>query len=183
MVPEPFPWGPLLAAIGIVASLGFNVFNYVRTSTIRRDSISLDEFRRLRIPVDAALLDIRNERANLSSLEASDAEVDEWEKLVAAEQAKVVASHEKLLLVLEDLDVSAFADGENWSYLTLDEWDRFSDSLDAAYTPGRTIEMRKQALSAAAVSLDRLVVVVKKRIDHEINERIDSKKGSTDLRP
>jgi hypothetical protein len=168
---DGIPW--LLTAIGIIASLAWNWFNYTRTTklqkTLRGETVRLEEFRRVRTPIDAALTEMRAEMEVLKALARSGAKLAEIKESAATAQKAITAKYLKLQIALEDADSSQFAEGADWLPPVEIIWDTAISQLDAVYAKNaKEIEVQA-ALSDSCTTLSELTRQVGKRIDTEVN--------------
>src|SRR2546423_12043289 len=93
------------AAIGgIVVNFGLNIFNIRRTNKLRSDTLRLDEFKRLRGPVDTTYAAIRDHRNTLRSLEASGSSAIKVRKEISDCNKALAETYNSLCDALIDLN-------------------------------------------------------------------------------
>ncbi len=164
------PWG--VAICGTAINLAWNYSNYRMTTglqrKIRSETIALEEFRRVRIPIDAALGELVNQKASLASLSASSVAIDEWRKQIGDAQVTIVEAYERLDSALSRADASRFAQGEDWRKPIEIIWDDFSTAINGAYNPIKKDVEARAVPAAAAEKLQEIITAVERRIDREL---------------
>jgi hypothetical protein len=157
------------AAIGgIVLNLVLNIFNLRRTSKLRSDTLRLEEFKRLRAPVDAAYAAIRDHRNTLRSLEASGSSVTKVRKDVSECNKALAESYNSLCDALADLDRSKLIHGTDWISGVSDQWDQIVAAFDGAYVREKNLSAMKEAIRKIIVRIDNLLKLLHSRLDAEI---------------
>lgn len=166
------PWA--VALTGTAVSLVWNFVNYRMTTglqrRIRRETIALEEFRRIRVSIDAATGELANQRAALASLSGSAVGLDEWRTQVGEAQKTVVETYQRLSSALERANKSSFAKGEDWLRLVDPIWDDFSTVIDGAYNPTRREAEVRSVPAKAADKIGELVMTVEARLDRELQD-------------
>jgi hypothetical protein len=158
-----------VAAIGGIAiNLIFNTVNYFRTSKVRSETLRLDEFKRLRGPVDAALTAIKGHRSTLRSLEASGSSAIKVTKAIADCNKALSESYNSLCDALSDLDRSRFVQGKDWSSVASEAWEEIGEAFDRAYVRGKDIVGLKDAIRKIIAKIDNLLQAINKRLDSQI---------------
>ena len=164
------PWG--VAIVGTLVNLGWNFSNYRMTTglqrRIRRETIELEEFRRIRIPIDLALGELANQKASLTSLSGSAVAIDEWRKQIGDAQVTIVDAYERLESALGRADASRFAKGEDWRKPIELIWDEFSTVINGAYNPIKKDAEARLVPATAAEKLQNIISAVEQRIDREL---------------
>lgn len=164
------PW--FVAIVGTVVNLLWNFSNYRITTglqrRIRRETIALEEFRRVRVPIDAALGDLTNQKATLISLSGSGVAIEEWRTQVGTAQIAIGSAWERLESALARADQSGFAHGEDWLRPIEAIWDDFSTAMNGAYNPTKKEADARLVPAQAADRLQGIVSAVERRIDREL---------------
>lgn len=175
MTPDPstppvsnIPWPVIGTYIGIGVSLLFNWLNYQRTSRIRSDTIRLEEFKRLRTPVDATLVIFTTIKDSIRSLQASAGTAQELKEQLGEFNGQLSLAYNDLDAALSSLDESQFANGQNWTANLGGRWDALTARLDSCYNPNKDVLATKAALALAADQVDDLVRSVKSDLEAEI---------------
>lgn len=157
------------AAIGgIVLNFALNIFNYVRTNRLRSDTLRLDEFKRLRSPVDTAAAAIRDHRNTLRSLEASGSSVTKVRRDISECNKALADSYNSLSDALADLDRSKLITGTDWTSGISDAWDDIVDAFDRAYVREKDLAGLKEAIRKIIVKIDHLLKMLHEKLDAEI---------------
>lgn len=164
------PWGVALG--GTVVNLVWNYINYRKTTglqkTIRRETVRLEEFRRVRTPIDTALSEIGNERANLAAISQSATEIVKWREEVTTSFQKIVLIFLKLHDALSAANSSQYTSGNDWLSGVDPIWDAFGSAIDRTQNQSRSEGDCRSAATAAAVKLGELTALVNSKIDGEI---------------
>lgn len=167
---DAIPW--TLTFAGIVASLIWNYFNYRRTTglqrTIRQETVRLEEFRRIRTPIDATLTELRNERATLNTLATSGHALAELREEIAKVEQAIVKIYVRLQTALDDANTSAYASGDDWVQAVEPSWEAFINAIDGVHNPNRTDTEVRTAIVSAVSKLEQLGRAVGARIDREL---------------
>ncbi|MCP3460315.1 hypothetical protein [Bradyrhizobium sp. CCGUVB23] len=153
---------------GVVISLVFNVINFRRTSAVRRDTLRLDEFKRLRGPVDAVVTLINSHRNSLRSLEASGTGAVKLKKAVAESNKALSDAYNQLEDALSDLDRSQFVKGKDWTSIATEGWDEVVEAFDRIYARNGDAALMKEGIKKVIIKIDELVTAVKNRLDTQI---------------
>jgi hypothetical protein len=169
---QAVPW--LLTAAGTTASLGWNYFNYTRTTRIQRqlreDTIRLDEFRRVRTLIDGILAEIRNEQATWHSVASGGTSVEELRRQIEGLQAKILLLYMRLDSALTRANESDFATGEDWLALLEQPWDDYNSAVNRVFNPQHRETEIRIAIRDAAKHLGKLIAAVESRIDRETKQ-------------
>ena len=161
--------GVAISLVGFIVNLIFNVANYRRTSAVRDDTLRLDEFKRLRTPVDAAVLDIRSSIKTLRSLEASGSSVAKILKEIVGCNKALAETYDQLCDALGDLDRSQLVTGTAWLNDIPDAWDDVYTAFNAAYVRGKDLAALRGSIHNIIHKLDVLVAVIHHKLDAEIH--------------
>lgn len=157
------------AAIGGIAlNLFLNALNFRRTNKLRSDTLRLDEFKRLRGPVDTAFSAIRDHRNTLRSLEASGSSIIKVRKNISECNKALVDSYNTLSDALLDLDRSKLVSGTDWMSGVSDAWDEIGQAFDRAYIRERDLAGIKDSIRKIIVKIDFMLELLHQRLDAEI---------------
>ena len=138
---------------GIVVNFVLNTFNIRRTNKLRSDTLRLEEFKRLRGPVDTAYASIRDHRNTLKSLEASGSSVTKVRKEIQDCNKKLVDTYNSLCDGLTDLDRSRLINGSEWTSGVSDVWDEIGQAFDRAYVREKDLAAIKEAIRKIIVKI------------------------------
>lgn len=184
--PPPFdylatvPW--IIAIGGTVVNLIWNFVNYRKTTglqkSIRRETVRLEEFRRVRTPIDTALTELANERANLASIAKSAKSIAEWRDQVTASSEKIVLIFVRLQDALGIANSSKYTSGSKWLDGLDPIWDQFSSAIDKTQNQNRPEIEARAAAGAAASKLGELVALINSKIDDELQRYTSSPIGN-----
>ncbi|MBS7698674.1 MULTISPECIES: hypothetical protein [unclassified Chelatococcus] len=152
----------------MIVTFIFNVINYRRTSKIRDDSVKLDEFKRMRTPVDLALGLLGECRLTLRSLEASGALVDAVRDTAGDINREVSVAYNRLEHAFTRFDESEFALGCDWVQSLQDPWEAFVAEMDRVYAPHKSLDQTKEVIRKAADQLGVFISTVNNRLDKEL---------------
>lgn len=159
---------------GIIGSLGWNLYNHRENRRLRRDTIRLDEFKRLRLPVDAAYVAIRNHCASLKSLEASGSSPAKILRAVSVCNKALLQDYDLLCDALADLDRSTIVGGQRWVEGLIDPWDQISCAFDAVYAkksrPDFDLADLREAINRIIVKINLFLTHVMGELDKEIRK-------------
>lgn len=167
-VSQGFEWGPVLTAVGIAVSLGWNLLNTFLAGSIKRADRRLDEFKRLRTRLDAATGVLREVSGSLRALGISSSPKAKWLKQVTEQNQAMGEAYRKAQLVLEDLDRSLYVRQSNWLAATGNHWDNALDSINGAYNPTRSVTEQKQSVANCAAHLEAMVGAIESEIENEM---------------
>jgi hypothetical protein len=157
------------AAAGIAINFIFNIVNFVRANRLRSRTLDLEEFKRLRAPVDAALVKMREHRATLRSLESSGSAVARLKKAIADCNREMSHTYNLLIDALTDIDRSKLVNGSSWATPIASMWDEFCTAIDATYVQQKDLAATKVALKRALDRLDVLITRVADDLDAELH--------------
>lgn len=150
------------------ASLLWNLVNTWRTQAIRHDTVRLEEFRRVRTPIDAALIALRKHERTLGSLSKSAADSTSLRETATTVNKAMAEAYVELQSALEDANASQYAHGDDWLTPAEAAWESAVDKLGSVHNPGYTDERTREAVAGAALKLAEIVREVNKRIDKEV---------------
>jgi hypothetical protein len=158
----------LASVAGIVLNFALGIFNYVRTNKLRSDTLRLDEFKRLRAPVDSAVTAIRNCRNTLRSLEASGASVAKVRKEVSDCNKELAAQYSSLCDALVDLDNSKLIKGADWMAGISEAWDEIGNAFNSAYVRENDLAALRAAVRRVIGKIDEFLKLLHAKLDAEI---------------
>jgi hypothetical protein len=130
----------------------------------------LEEFRRVRTPIDAALVELRTERLALNSLATSGHSLEELRAEVAYAEKRTVQAYVKLTDALDAADASAYSEGSDWQSTTEAHWEAVASDLNSVYNPNKAENEARTAISYAVTHMDDLNRAVNGRIDAELQK-------------
>lgn len=166
--------GWTLTALGIIASLAFNIFNYLRVSglqkRIRRETVKVEEFRRVRTPLDASLAEFRSQRDVFRGYADSGLATKELRTQSLAAQKSLTEAFNAFAGALQDADESKFANGGDWFQPVSALWDELVIRFDVIQNPKRTEPETRRAISEIADRIERMRRVTFARIDEEMKQ-------------
>jgi hypothetical protein len=170
-----FSWSAWAGILLAFVSLGFNVWNALRTTRIQENvrltTVQLAQFEKLRAPVDACLADLSKEQLSLRSLEASGRSIGKIIEAVQESNKKIGDVDSQISTALKKLDESNFANGRDWASQYGSDYDGFVAVLNGAYNPTDVDEKRLAAIKNSSEKLELLIKNVHQRIEAEV-ERI-----------
>jgi hypothetical protein len=159
------------AALGGVAlNLVLNIFNLRRTSKLRSDTLRLEEFKRLRVPVDTAYASIKDHRITIKSLEASGGTPTKVRKAISDCNRDLSNSYNSLCDALADLDRSTLVSGKTWMQGVPEAWDQIVEAFDRAYVKEKDLAALKDAIRRVISKIDDLLTLLLGKLDAEINK-------------
>ena len=168
---DVIPWA--LTAVGILLNLGWNYFNYKRMTAfqanVRSEGVKLEEFKRIRAPIDSALIDLRPLREGLNTLSCSGTTLKEIREEADLLQKTLTEKYLNLQGALEDADNSQFAQGNDWRPPIDDRWDELVGTFDVVHNPKRNDVDVRSALTLGADKIGEISRLVNERIDREIS--------------
>lgn len=175
---DPFSWTQIVPWLLSGVSLGWNYFNTKKTTRIQQDVKTLDrrieEFRRLRTSVDAALSDLVQRRDALASLVSSGNTLASLRDQVQEEQEATLQVYFTLDSVLRRVDASSFVAGNDWQELLNSRWDPFGDKLNGVYRPRSSRADVQRAIQEAKDALTSIVDAIESRLDKEMTRLLDT---------
>jgi hypothetical protein len=157
------------AFVGLAVNFGLNVFNIGRTNKLRSDALRLEEFKRLRGPVDTAYSAIKDHRTALKSLEASGGSTAKVRKSIADCNKELSQSYNALCDALADLDRSSLVSGKTWMQDVPEKWDQIVEAFDRTYVKEKDLAALKDAIRKVITKIDELLTLVLGKLDAEIN--------------
>jgi hypothetical protein len=162
----------VVAWLGILVSLGFNVINFRRTGQMWSRGHALTEFKSLKTPVDAALAKMRENKSAWKSLEAfggtPKAFIAEASKLNETMTEQYVA----LTTALEALDASSHSKRSDRVTKLEASWETVVSLTERLYAPQQTLEQKKKILGASVTEIGKLIDGVAKDLEDETNGKI-----------
>lgn len=164
------PW--IVAIVGTLINLLWNFVNYRKTTglqkTIRQETVRLEEFRRVRTPIDGALGEIGNERANLAAISQSATPINEWRQQVNSSFEKIVLTFLKLQDALNLANSSQYTSEKDWLGGVDPIWDSVGSAIDRTQNQGRPESECRAAAGTAAIKLGELSALINSKIDREV---------------
>ncbi len=151
---------------GVTLNLVWNAWNWYQTRELRRDAIRVEELKRIRAPVDAALIKLKQSRMTLRSLDAS-ANFAKLKEGVNGCNEAMAAAFAELTDALRDLDHSQYISGEDWTGKAEALWDDFLRQLDVVHASG-DLDGAKNAIRQSFTSFDSLVSEINRKLTAEI---------------
>lgn len=165
------PW--IIAIGGTAFNLLWNFINYKKTTglqkNIRRETVRLEEFRRVRTPIDTALTELGNEKANFAGISQSAATIVEWREQINASSGKIVLIFIKLQDALTNANSSQYTSKTDWLDGIDPLWDQFSSAIDKTQNTARSDIDSRSAAGTAASKLTELASLINSKIDKELN--------------
>jgi hypothetical protein len=165
------PW--IIAIGGTVINLLWNFINYKKTTglqkNIRKETVRLEEFRRVRTPIDSALTELGNEKANFAGISKSATPIAEWREQINASSAKIVLIFIKLQDALTHANSSQYTSKADWLEGIDPVWDQFSSAIDKTQNTARSEIESRSAAGTAASKLTELTSLINGKIDKELN--------------
>lgn len=163
------PWA--LTIFGIFLSLGWNLFNYTRTTAIQRDlrlqQIKLEEFRRLRDRIDEALAALMGIKKSLISKSAQCKRLTQLKSGTLAIERDMSACYVELQDSLIAADESAYASGSDWLTNVEARWEVYADHM-FEFREQATLPAAKGKIDEAVGALADISRVLSNRLDQEI---------------
>ncbi|MBR0834109.1 hypothetical protein JQ612_12990 [Bradyrhizobium manausense] len=156
---------------GVALNLVLNVFNLRRTNKLRSDTLRLEEFKRLRVPVDTAYAAIKEHRATLKSLEASGGAATKVRKSISDCNKELSNTFNSLCDALADLDRSTLVSGKAWVLGVPEAWDQIAEAFDRAYVKEKDLAALKEVIRKIIIKIDDLLTLVLGKLDAEINKK------------
>lgn len=181
---KPKPVGPVeiiawtITAVGIATSLGWNYLNQrnqkkFQTKT-RSDQIRLEEFRRIRTPIDAALGELRVQRDTLRALAASAKPTPAIRREAAGTQRTLTEKYLNLEQALADADNSRFAEGQDWLQPVEVLWDRAVTALEPVTVRRSTRASVIISLTEGVDQLTQILRLTNMRLENEVSRFTES---------
>jgi hypothetical protein len=166
---DAIPW--ILASLGIIISLGWNFFNYRRTTSIQRDirqqQIRLEEFRRLRTRIDDALAALLQRKKDLAMAAAPGLTLAKLKSATLEIERAITTDYVELQDRLASADESAYATNADWVELIEPSWETYADQIFEFREQTKAPEAR-QRVDLAIGALGEIGRVLNRRLDQEI---------------
>ena len=166
---DAIPW--ILASLGIIISLGWNFFNYRRTTSIQRDirqqQIRLEEFRRLRTRIDDALAALLQRKKDLAMAAAPGLSLPKLKSATLEIERAITTDYVELQDRLASADESAYATNTDWVELIEPSWEAYADQIFEFREQTKAPDARER-IELATGALGEIGRVVNRRLDQEI---------------
>ncbi len=162
-----FPWAALLTAVGVIVSLAWNVFNTWFAHSIKKQDRRLDEFKRLRARVDAAVDELRGTTSSLVALQNTSSKQDFGTKLKAL-NLELAQQDQKISIALNDLERSHYVHLKGWPEMRLPLWDEALAALNGGYNTTKSLVEQKRAVKACVRHLNEMVSQINQNLEEEL---------------
>nr|WP_278377166.1 hypothetical protein [Brucella anthropi] len=162
-------WIPV---VGIGVSLVWNLFNSILVHRSWKNTNKLTDFRRIREPVDKAIIELRAVKREVRNLQGFGGAEDEFKQLFEGVNQRISESYNLGLCVsLEALDGSLHVSGGDWEAKANEKWDDVNDKMNLLYTSLPKTQ-RLDALQKLERSLDALISCISGRLDNVTNSML-----------
>ncbi len=170
MDPQTVTW--VLAGGGTLVNLAWNFLNYKKTSglqkSIRADTIKLEEFRRVRAPIDNVVSEIRELKSNILAAKDSGNDVKNLRASLIEYHRKLVEAYLKLSAALDAANKSMFVNGQDWLQLIDQSWELYNASFDGIQNQQQTDAYCREKIRDAGLHLDAICISVQDRLDQTL---------------
>jgi hypothetical protein len=174
-VPTMIPW--FLTGLGFIITVAVAAYNLRKAKELqsnnRRQQLQLEEFRRIRAPVDSAIQTLRTQRRGLNTFIPMPAGDIGLIRTEAAPFEKAIAeSFVDLSDGLASFDHSPHAAGSDWLVSAEGHWDAYNDSM-FRFSDKMTSDVdRKGAFDQAVTQLQLLLDALEGRLNAEFQRHL-----------
>lgn len=162
-------WGIIIASGGLIVNLSFNIVNFIRTTSLKKGDLRVEEFKRLRARLDGALDELIAQARAIQALSRSATTGAVWQKQLEAKNKLLTEADSKVMTILTEMNDSPFASGNGWLTVGTTEWDNALSTLNGGYNTTLSIGDRKNAIADSAQCIEARVRLIKNRVSDEMS--------------
>lgn len=159
--------GWTLTFLSVGASLFWNWKNQQKADRIRASSFKMDEFKRVRDPIETELRELLSLKQKISPYAKSDPSRPKFRAEVKDFNKQANEIYRRLDDALDHANYSGFVGGNDWR-VPEQLWDQTLTSFDLALSEARSFDENKRGLEKTAEHIAAIISHVRSRIETEV---------------